>query len=158
MKHRKITFIPGTLGRFIRKYDVSFHYLEVYPEMICRKRDHPGQKFFILTLNRPGVVLKMPYTQGAGVRTWPTIEGSLEMLVYDMNLYLRAPEFNDFAREMMDMTQDIEDIEREYEILKSLTERARAFFGEQGFQELITLGEMGFEMEGDRTWPKRTCG
>lgn len=157
MKHRKITFIPGTLGRFIRKHQVSFDYLEVPPEMICRKREHPGQKFFILTLRRPGVVLKMPYSQGSGVRTWPTIEGSLEMLVYDINLYVRSQDFNDFVREMSDLTQDIEDIEKEYEILKSLTERAMAFFGEQGFKELMELGEIGFHLEGDRTWPKRTC-
>lgn len=158
MKHKKITFVPRTLGRFIQKYQIVFDYLEVHPEMICRKREHPGQKFFMLTLRRPGLILKMPYTQGAGVRTWPTVEGSLEMMVYDMNLYLRNPNFDDFAREMLEITQDIEDIEREYEILKSLTERAKAFFGEQGFKELMELGELGFEMEGDRTWPKRTCG
>ena len=42
MKHRKITFIPGTLGRFIRKYQIIFDYLEVPPEEVLAAGEWVG--------------------------------------------------------------------------------------------------------------------
>lgn len=159
MKHRKITFIPGTLGRFIRKYQIYFEYLEVHPEMICRKRDHEGEKFFILTLHRPSVgrLLKIPYSQGVGVRHWPTIERTLEMVASDSMLYLSNPTLQDFIS-AFGLEDDEYEAEKQYEVIKSVAERTKAFLGEEAFNELIDLEIKGYEMEGDRTWPTRTCG
>lgn len=157
MKHRKITFVPGTLGRYIRKHQISFDYLEVPPEMICRKRDHAGEKFFILTLRRPdGRLLKIPYSQGVGVRHWPAIEATLEMIASDSMLYLSNPTFEDFVSAFG--LEDEAEAEQNYEVIKSMAERAKAFLGDEAFNELIDMEIKGYEMEGDRTWPKRTCG
>lgn len=155
--HKKYTFVAGSLGRFIRKNQLSFHYIEVYPEMICRKRTDPGEKFFILTLKRPGLILKLPLSQGPGVKSWPTIEQTLEMLVSDILLYIHNKTFEDFMQEMPG-SEDIEDLEHEYEVLKSLTERTEKFLGEKAFQELLNLADQGFELEGDKGWRRQgTC-
>lgn len=156
MKHKKITFIPGTLGRYIRKHQISFTYLEVPPEMICRRREHEGEKFFILTLRRPsGALLKIPYSQGVLVRHWPTIEGTLETIASDSMMYLSNPTFEEFIS-AFDLEDDAEAFEN-YEVIKSLAERTKAFLGEAAFEELIDMETKGYEMEGDRIWPKRTC-
>lgn len=157
MKHKKVTFIPGTLGRFIKKYDISFDYLEVDPFMICRKRTHPGEKFFILTLRRPGQILKVPYSQGAGVRHWPRLEDTLEMVAADSMLYLSNPTLEEFIA-AFGLEDDPDDAEKNFEIIKSTAERTKAFLGDQAFDELINMEIKGYEMEGDRKWPKWICG
>lgn len=158
MKHRKITFVPGTLGRFIRKHQIYFDYLEVPPEMICRKRDHPGEKFFILTLRRPSVgrLLKIPFSQGALVRHWPSIERTLETIAADSMMYLSNPTLEEFVSAFG--LEDEADAQENFEIIKSLAERTKAFLGDEAFDELIDMEVKGYEMEGDRTWPTRTCG
>ena len=155
--HRKYSFIPGSLGRFIAKNKISFDYLEVPPEMICRKRDHPGEKFFILTLRRPGgLILKIPYSQGAKVSHWPNVQGTLEMIASDAMTYLSNPTVEDYVASF---GEDEDYWENAFEVLKSMTESARAFLGQEAFDELINMTIQGYELEGDTGWRRqRTCG
>jgi hypothetical protein len=155
--HRRHSFLPGSLKRFIQKYDLSFAYLQVPPEMSCRKQERPGEKFFILTLRRPGLILKMPYSQGSGVRSWPDIERTLETLASDILLYLNHNSAGDLAESFGEEPGELDQM---WEIVKSLTERTKQFLGPEGFDELIAMGESNFEMGGDRGWLRylRTCG
>lgn len=155
-RHRQFTFLPGTIGRFIKKHDIRFDYLEVPPSMICRQQTHPGEKFFILTYRRAGLILKTPYSQGAAVRTWPTVEQSLESLGMDILLYLNHESPQDLADSF---GGELEDWDQQWEILKSVTEHAKSFLGPEAFAELIQMAVTGFEMGGDKVWLKlRTCG
>lgn len=155
--HKRLTFIPGTIGRLVKKYGISFDYLQVPPHMICRKQDHPGEKFFILTLRRQGAVLKLPYSQGYGVKTWPTIEETLENLAADILLYINHESAEDLASEF---GGEFDDWGEQWEVLEALYERTRAFLGLQGFQELIDMATSGFELGGDNRWQRqhRICG
>lgn len=157
-RHRGYTFRAGTLGRFIKKHGITFDYLQVPPELICRRLEHPGEKHFILTLRKRGSggLMKLPFTQGADVKEWPELEETLEILIMDVLMYYQYPTPREFV---MSWGADMDDWEQEFNILKALTEKTQEFFGEEAFQELITLGSEGFEMGGDRGWRRqRTCG
>lgn len=157
MAHKKYTFMPGTVGRFIKKHGIMFDYLQVPPAMICRRQDHPGEKFFILTYRKEGRILKTPYSQGGGVKTWPTAEQSLEGLASDILLYLNHTSVEDLAASF---GGEIEDWDEQWEVLKSLTESAKKFLGQEAFDELIEMAVKGFELEGDSGWRRhhRICG
>lgn len=156
-RHRKYTFMPGTIGRFVKKHGITFDYLQVPPEMICRRQDHPGEKFFILTYRRPGAILKIPYSQGSAVRTWPTVEQSMESWGADILLFIRSESPEDLAG---DFGGEIEDAEAQWEVLESLTQRSRAFLGPEAFEELVNMAVRGFELEGDSGWRRhrQICG
>lgn len=156
-EHRRYTFRPGTIGRFIKKYGITFNYLQVPPIMICRKQDHPGEKHFLLTLQtRAGGYLKIPLSQGAGIRGWPEIEQTLERLASDVLTYFDYPTPEDYGSAF---GTDIEDWEQDFEVVKALTKATEKFLGGEAFRELIQRAHQGFEMEGDRGWRRqRTCG
>lgn len=158
-KHRRITFQPGTLGRFVKKHGITFKAIPVYPEMICMKQDHPGQKFFILVLtDREGKGLRVPYMQGADVQGLPELESTLENLAADARLYFDYPTPEEYGSAF---GEDEEDWEKNFEILESLAERTMEFLGEPAFNELMALvSDEGFELEGDSGWRRRqrTCG
>lgn len=155
--HKRITFASGTLGRFIKKHGITFRYLQVPPEMICRRQDHPGEKHFILNLaKRGGGTIRIPFSQGAGISTWPDLEETLERLAADVLMYHDTPDPKGFV---MTWGSDIEDWEQEFEIVKALTKATQEFLGEKAFNELIEMAHRGFEMEGDRGWRRQqTCG
>lgn len=161
--HRQFSFMPGSLKRFITKYKITFDYLQVPPHMICRKQDHYGQKFFILTYRRPdGKILKMPYSQGAAVKDWPTIERSLYSLGADVMMYLGYDSVESFAQAFQFDPDD--DAEDQWDTLKRITEDIRSFLGQEGFEEFIGMAQKNFEMGsftlgGDRVWLRQgTCG
>lgn len=156
-RHRRYTFRSGSFDRFIKKHILAFMYLQVPPEMICMKQHHPGQKFFILTLrNSEGRILKIPYTQGSGVKGLPELKSTIEMLAADSRLYFEYGTAEEYCQEFS--RYEIE-CERDFEIMESLVGRTREFLGEPAFDELMKMHEGGFEMEGDRGWLRQqTCG
>ncbi len=163
--HKEYSFLPGSLKRFIKKYQITFDYLQVPPEMICRKQDHPGQKFFLLTLRRPGAIMKTPFSQGAAVREWPSIEQTLTGLGSDIMLTLTHRSSEEYAL-TFGYDPDDEDTEKEWATLQYITEKMKEFLGPEGFDEFVAMAQKGFEMGGfalggDRIWLRQgqgTCG
>lgn len=156
--HRRITFAKGTVGRYIKKHGLTMTYLRVPPEMICRVQSHPGQKHFILTFRKPdGRLMKVPYSQGAGVKEYPEIMGVLESLASDALLYHEYNTAKDYCE---DFEIPEEDCLEQFEILEAVVKRTLEFLGAQAYDELLKMGIEGrFEMEGDTGWQRSlTCG
>lgn len=154
--HKKYTFVPGSLGRFIKKHGIIFSYLQVPAIMICRK-EMPGERYFLLTLyKRSGGVFKIPFSQGPAVKKWPKLEEVLEMLTSDVILSRNNPTPEELAQEC---AFEEEDWDQEFDRLKSVTEAFEGFLGKKAVEELIDMAQQGFEMEGDGGWRRqRTCG
>lgn len=156
-QHRRYTFRPGSINRFIKKYGIRFSPLQVYASMICMTQTHPGEKFFILKLtNAEGRTLRIPYRQGESVQGLPELKSTIEMLAGDCHVYFDYDTAEEYCQAF---GRDEVDCERDFMILESVVGRTREFLGEPAFDELMKMHEGGFEMEGDRGWlSPRTCG
>lgn len=157
--HKRKTFAKGTVGRFIKKHGLSMHYTQVPAIMICRTQTHEGEKFFILTFRKPGGgLLKIPYSQGAGVKEYPEIVGVLGGLASDVRLYheYQTPQAYGEA-----FSIPMEDWEDAFEQLQEVAERTSEFLGAEAYTELLEMSEDPdrFEMEGVMGWQRSsTCG
>jgi hypothetical protein len=157
--HKRKTFAKGTVGRFIKKHGLSMYYTQVIPEMICRTQTHEGEKFFILTFRKPGGgLMKIPYSQGSGVKDYPEIVGVLDGLAADILMYqeYQTPRAYCEAFEI-----DLDDCEEAFKLLEGVNERTLEFLGAEAYNELLAMGqEPGrFEMEGVMGWQRSsTCG
>jgi hypothetical protein len=158
-EHRRKTFAKGSVGRFIQKYGLTMSTTRVTADMICRKQDHPGQKFFILTFRKPGGgLIKIPYSQGSGVKEYPEIVGVLGGLASDVRLYLDYPTPEDYCGSF---GIDEEDCEDAFRVLKEVAERTVEFLGPQAYAELLEMSQDPdrFELEGVMGWQRSSiCG
>jgi len=156
--HRQYSFLPGSLKRFIRKYEITFDYLKVHPGMICRP-EKTIDSCFILTLRRPGKILKTPYSQGPAVRELPTIEGTLQGLGQDALLYMTEGSAEEFGSTF---GMEPDEAEKSWETLKYIHGKLQEFLGPEGFEEFVNMAVKGFEMGasfGEREWRKpKICG
>jgi hypothetical protein len=158
-KHKRLTFASGSVGRFIKKHGLSMTYTEVPPRMICRERTHPGEKFFLLTFKTPrGGYMKIPYSQGSGVKEYPEIVGVLDGLASDVLLYEEYQTPQAFG-EAFGLPED--EWDDAFKQLEAVAQRTAEFLGPQAYAELLEMGQdpNRFEMEGVMGWQRSlTCG
>lgn len=156
-KHRGYTFRPGTISRFAKMNGLKLAAIEVSPEMVCMKQEHPGERFFLLNIrNSSGNILRIPYMQGYGVRGEPELNPTLEKLASDARLYFEYGTAEQYCEAFSIPEWECE---KAFEVLEHLVGRTREFLGEKAFGDLLGMPFEGFEMEGDRGWRnKQTCG
>lgn len=156
--HRRITFAKGTVGRYVKKHGLTMTYLQVPAAMICRVQSHPGEKHFILTFRKPdGRLMRIPYSQGSGVKDYPEIFGVLEGLASDILLYHDNPTARAYCEEF-EIAE--EDCEEGFKLLEAVALRTLEFLGSEAYNELTEMSIEGrFEMEGARRWQRSSiCG
>ena len=158
MAHRRITFAAGTVGRFIKKHGIRMQYTQVPDFVICRKQTHPGEKFFLLTFQKPGGgYMKVPYSQGSAVQGYPEIEEVLSGMASDNLTYHEYPTPEAFCGAFSVPEEDCED---QFKILEGLVERTSKFLGAQAYEEMLQMVQEGrFELEGGMRWERPlSCG
>jgi hypothetical protein len=158
LAHRRITFARGTVGRFIKKHGIRMQYTQVPPFMICRKQTHPGEKFFLLTFQKPGGgYMKVPYSQGSGVKGYPEIEEVLGGMASENLIYNEYQTPEAFCQAFSVPDEDCED---QFKVLEGMAERTAEFLGAEAYTEMLEMAqEGGFELEGGTGWQRPlTCG